>query len=152
MRLFDARDNVFAAMGRGAAAGVVGTAAMTLSSTLEAKLRNRGASSAPADAAGKVLGVEPKNPEGEQRFSNVAHWGYGTGWGVARGLLGRTGLSPGPATAAHLALVWGTAAVMLPALDVAPPAWRWGGEEVAIDLVHHSVYAGATGLAYEALP
>ena len=46
-----------AAVGKGVFAGAVGTAAMTVSSSIEARLRGRGASSAPADAAGKVLRV-----------------------------------------------------------------------------------------------
>ena len=40
---------------------------------------------------------------------------------------------------------------MLPALAVAPPFWRWGAKEVAIDAFHHLVYAGTTGVAYAAL-
>ena len=36
-------------------------------------------------------------------------------------------------------------------LDIAPPFIFWGKEEVAIDLFHHTVYAVATGLAYEAI-
>jgi hypothetical protein len=55
----------------------------------------------------------------------------------------------GKATAAHGAAVWGSAQVTLPALEVAPPALFWGAEEVAIDAFHHTVYALATGLAYE---
>ena len=39
-----------AAVGKGLFAGAAGTVAMTISSTLEAKLRDRGSSSAPADA------------------------------------------------------------------------------------------------------
>jgi hypothetical protein len=39
-------------IGRGLAAGLVGTAAMTVSSTLEAKLRKRKPSQAPATATG----------------------------------------------------------------------------------------------------
>ena len=66
-----------------------------------------------------------------------------------RGLLGAAGLPPARATAAHGAAIWGSAAVTLPALDVAPPFIFWGKEEVAIDLFHHAVYAVATGLAYE---
>jgi len=50
---------VAAAVGKGLFAGVVGTAAMTVSSTVEAKLRDRAGSSAPLDAAGKVLGFQP---------------------------------------------------------------------------------------------
>jgi hypothetical protein len=40
---------------------------------------------------------------------------------------------------------------MLPALSVAPPFWQWGAKEVAIDALHHLVYAGTTGVAYAAL-
>jgi hypothetical protein len=136
-------------VGKGLVAGAVGTAAMTLSSTLEAKLRGREGSDAPANAAGKVLGVQPRDPEGAARFSNAVHWAYGTGWGSVRGLLAAFGQHGGRAAAEHFTLVWGTAQVMLPSLDVAPPPWKSGGEELAIDALHHAVYAGATGLAYE---
>ena len=63
-----------AAVGKGLFAGAAGTVAMTASSTLEAKLRKRGSSTAPADAAGKVLGVQPADEAGAARFSNVVHW------------------------------------------------------------------------------
>ena len=143
--------NVAAAVGKGLFAGVAGTAMMTVSSTLEMKLRDRPASSAPATAAEKVLGVEPVDEAAEARFSNLVHWGYGTAWGGVRGLLAAAGLSGPAATAAHLAAVWGSEQVMLPALDVAPPFWEWGAEEVAIDAFHHFVYATATGVAYSLL-
>ncbi len=140
------------AIGKGLVAGIAGTAAMTISSTLEMKLRDRAASTAPADATTKVLGIEGFADEAAKaRFSNLVHWGYGTGWGVVRALLGLAGLSPAKATAVHLAAIWGNEAVMLPTLDVAPPFWTWGAEEVAIDVWHHVVYAAATGIAYELL-
>ena len=138
-------------IGKGLVAGAAGTAAMTVSSTLEAKLRGREFSTAPAKAAQKLLGIkEFTSPAAEARFSNLVHWGYGTGWGVARAVFGRV-LGPKAADAAHFASVWGSALVMLPALDVAPPAWRWGADEVAIDVFHHAVYVATTGLAYELL-
>ena len=75
-------------IGKGVLAGVAGTAAMTVSSTLEAKLRGRSFSTAPAQAAARALGIETfDDGEAYARFSNLVHWGYGTGWGVARGLL-----------------------------------------------------------------
>ena len=86
--------DVAAAVGKGLFADVAGTAAMTASSTLEAKLRGRGASSTPAQAAQKVLGVEPIDEGSEARFSNLVHWGYGTVWGGARGSSRRRG-APG---------------------------------------------------------
>jgi len=137
-------------IGKGLLAGFVGTAAMTVSSTLEARIRHRAASSAPARATAKVLGIkEFEDDIAAARFSDLSHWGYGTGWGVVRGLLGATGMSPKAATAAHGAAVWGSAQVVLPALEVAPPFIFWGKKELAIDVFHHTVYAAATGLAYK---
>ena len=140
-----------AAVGKGLFAGAAGTAVMTASSTLEMKLRGRPASSTPARAAEKVLGVQPVDEEAEARFSNLVHWGYGTAWGGVRGLIAAAGLTGPAATAAHLAAVWGSEQVMLPALDAAPPLTEWGAREVAIDAFHHLVYAAATGVAYSLL-
>jgi hypothetical protein len=138
-------------LGKGLLAGFAGTAAMTVSSTVEQHLRGRAASSAPADATAKVLGIaEFANDAAKERFSFLSHWGYGTGWGVVRAALG-TVLPPKAATAAHLVAIWGNEQVMLPALDVAPPITMWGRKEIAIDGWHHVVYATATGAAYELL-
>jgi hypothetical protein len=143
-------DTVAAAIGRGLVAGFAGTAAMTISSTLESRLRGRAPSSAPARATAKMLGIkEFEDGVAEARFNDLSHWGYGTGWGVLRGLLGATGMSPQAATIAHGAAIYGAAQVTLPALEIAPPAIFWGKEEIAIDAFHHAVYAAATGLAYE---
>jgi hypothetical protein len=144
-------DGVVSTVGRGLAAGLAGTAVMTISSTIEQKLRGRPASTAPADAAAKVLGIQAfPSDSAKNAFSNAVHWSYGTGWGAVRALLGRK-LSPGAATATHLAALWGSEQVMLPALQVAPPVTMWGKEEVAIDAFHHVVYATATGVTYEVL-
>jgi hypothetical protein len=138
------------AVGKGLVAGFAGTAAMTASSALEAKLRGRAPSSAPARATAKVLGIkEFEDKVAQARFNDLSHWGYGTGWGVLRGLLGATGMSPKAATAAHGAAIYGAAQMTLPALEIAPPSIFWGTEEIAIDAFHHAVYATATGVAYE---
>ena len=137
--------------GKGLFAGLAGTAAMTVSSTAEMKLSGRGASETPAQAAEKVLDVEPNDEDSEARFSNLVHWGYGTGWGGVRGLLASAGLSGPTATLAHLALVWGAEQVVLPALNVSAPVFKYGGKATATDLLHHLVYATATGLAYSYL-
>ena len=114
-------NTVATSIGKGLVAGFVGTAVMTVSSSVEARLRRRASSSAPARATAKVLGIkEFEDPVAAARFNDLSHWGYGTSWGVVRGLLGATGLSPRTATAAHGAAIWGSAQVTLPALDVAP--------------------------------
>jgi hypothetical protein len=141
-----------AKIGRGLVAGAIGTAAMTVSSTIEQKRRERDASTAPADAAAKVLGIEGFCDDGaKSRFSTIVHWAYGTSWGVPRALLDAAGLGPAAATAAHGAALWGSEQVMLPALGVAPPLWEWGAVEVGIDAFHHAVYTVTTSVAYEAL-
>jgi hypothetical protein len=147
-----AAEKVASSIGKGLVAGFAGTAAMTISSTLEARLRGRAPSTAPARATTKVLGISSfEDSVAQARFNDVSHWGYGTGWGVMRGLLDAAGLSPRKATAAHGAAVWGSAQVTLPALDIAPPAIFWPKEEIAIDAFHHAVYALATAVAYELL-
>ena len=143
---------VASGIGKGLVAGFAGTAAMTVSSTLEARLRGRAPSTAPARATAKVLGIREFDSElAKARWSDLSHWGYGTGWGVLRGLLGATGMSQRQATLAHGAAIYGAAQVTLPALEIAPPAIYWGAREVAIDAFHHTVYAAATGLAYTAI-
>lgn len=143
--------DVAADFGKGLFAGLAGTAAMTISSTLEMKLSGREASETPAQAAEKVLDVKPEDEEAEARFSNLVHWGYGTGWGGVRGLLASAGLSGPAATVAHFGLVWGSEQVVLPALNVSAPVFKYGGKATATDLLHHTVYAAATGLAYSYL-
>ena len=145
-------EKVAASIGKGLVAGLAGTAAMTLSSTVEARLRHREPSSAPARATAKALGIASFDNEiARARFNDLSHWGYGTGWGIVRGLLSAAGLPPSAATLAHGAAVWGSEQVALPALDIAPPAIFWAPREVAIDAFHHTVYAVATGIAFELL-
>ena len=145
-------EKVASSIGKGLVAGFAGTAAMTVSSTIEARLRKRQPSSAPARATAKALGIATfEDAIAQARFNDLSHWGYGTGWGVVRGLLDAAGLRPAKATVAHGAAVWGSAQVTLPALEVAPPAIFWAKEEIAIDAFHHTVYAIATGVAYELL-
>ena len=144
-------------VGRGLIAGFVGAVAMTIASTLEMKLRRRPPSSAPADAAGKVLGVKPRDEKGKQRFATVVHYAYGSAWGLARAAIaaatcaGRHRRASVVGPVAHFAIVWGASLAMLPALGIAKPFWRWGAKEVAIDALHHSVYAAATDGAYRLL-
>ena len=88
----NAPERIASSIGKGLVAGFVGTAAMTVSSTLEARLRGRAPSTAPARATAKALGISAfQDGIAEARFNDLSHWGYGTGWGVIRGLLGAAG-------------------------------------------------------------
>jgi hypothetical protein len=137
------------ALGRGLLAGLAGIAAMTAGQLIEMRLTVREPSSAPGDAAAKVLGIRLATKAEQLRFSNVVHWLYGTAWGMVRGLLGLAGLSGWLATGAHFMLVWVTALLILPGLKVTPPVREWGAKWIAIDAFHHAVYAVAVGLVYD---
>jgi hypothetical protein len=140
------------AVGRGLVAGAAGTAAMTASSTLEMKLRHRPASTAPARAVGRVLGVEPVNPAGERRFATVAHSLTGVSLGGARAALELAGVrSSRTALPASFAVAMAPEIVVAPALGATDPPWRWGVLESAISALHHVVWAGASEAAYRAL-
>jgi hypothetical protein len=142
---------VAAQAGVGVAAGLVGTAAMTASTMIEMRLTGRSASPTPARAVSKVLGIKPEGEKQEKRLNNLTHWAYGTSWGAVRGIFGCLSCPAPAASAAHLAAVWGTGQIVLPALEVAPPITQWGARQVAADVVHHLVYATATSTTYELL-
>lgn len=134
--------------GRGLAAGLIGTAAMTASSTIESKIRKRPPSTVPSDVGGRILGVRPRSPEDKERFSNLIHWQYGSSLGLLRAALG-TGMRDPWASAAFFGMVWAGEMIMVPKLsDNAPPATEWEFKDVAIDGWHHLVYAAATSLAF----
>lgn len=68
--------DIAGAVGKGLAAGLIGTAAMTISSTIEARVRQREPSTAPADAAAKVLGIEhPRLHDGHLPARHPRHAG-----------------------------------------------------------------------------
>src|SRR5436190_13266256 len=145
-------------VGKGLVAGFVGTVALTIATTIEMKLRKRPPSTAPADAAGKVLGVRPKDEKGKQRLASVVHYAYGSGWGLARAVLraafragGRRRRPSIIEPLAYFGAVWGAALIILPALRISKPFWRWGAKEVAIDAFHHGVYVAAADGAYRLL-
>ena len=138
-------------IGKGLVAGIAGTAAMTLSSTIDMKVRGRSASNTPAQAICKSLGLETVSEESQERLNNLVHWGYGTAWGAARGALESSGVHGAAATAIHFALIWGAEQVLLPRTGAVPPLTEQPTKEIAIDALHHWVYAQATGTAYDAL-
>lgn len=134
--------------GKGLAAGLFGTAVMTAVQMVEMKIQGREPSTAPADAVKKIFGIQPKDEQSEQRLAQAVHFAYGTAWGGVRGLFDEAGFGRVGGPLAHFAAVWGAAAAMLPALDLAPPPSDWSKAQIATDGLHHAVYAAATSAAY----
>jgi hypothetical protein len=139
------------AIGKGLLAGLAATAAFTLSQMIEMKITKRKPSEATLKVAEETTGVKPASEEEKPKLSQEIHWSYGTVWGVSRGLLSLTGLKGFPAIAVHFAAVWGTALVMLPKFKAAPPITEEKPQAIAIDALHHAVYATTAGLVFDAL-
>lgn len=141
--------DVAANFGKGLFAGLAGTAATTVSSTLEMKISGRERDPGPSRRGGARHPAERRGIRGpflQPGPLGLRHW-----LGSVRGLLDSAGLSGPAATLAHLALVWGSEQVILPALNVSAPVFRYGRKATATDLLHHTVYAAATGIAYSYL-
>lgn len=139
------------AIGVGLLAGLAGTAAITVSQMIEMKITGRKPSNTPVEAVSKVLDMDAVSEEKKPKVSERIHWAYGTTWGVARGVLSLIGLKGRTADLAHFASVWGASLVMLPKLKLAPPIQEEEPKMIAIDILHHAVYAIAAGLVYDAI-
>ena len=140
-----------AAIGKGMVAGLVGTAAMTVSERVEMAVTGREASDVPGQVGAKLLGRHPETDADMQRLSTQVHWAHGILGGALRGVLERTGVTGPTASVAHFAALWGGDASLYAALGIAPAPWEWEQEELAADVLHKGVYAAVTGAVYDAL-
>lgn len=138
-------------VGRGLVAGLAGTAVMTAIQLIDQRITRRPPSLAPAEAAEKVLHVEPRTERSESLLNHAVHWTYGSAWGLARAWLPQLGLRGPLANLAHMGAVWGTSLVLLPAMGLAPPITRWSRKEILKDLLYHGAYAATTGMVYRRL-
>ncbi|ARS35565.1 hypothetical protein [Pontibacter actiniarum] len=142
---------VAGAIGKGLVAGLIGTAAMTIAQMVEMQLTGRGASNTPYKAAKKVFGVKAKDKESKKTISNLMHVAYGATWGVPRALMAEFGVDGASGTMAHFGAVWGTELTVMPSLHVMKPVTEWKPKAISEDMLFHSIYAVATGLAADAL-
>ena len=141
-----------AAVAKGMAAGLVGTAAMTVSERIEMAVTGRQGSDVPGQVGARLSGRQPESAADLQRLSTRVHWAHGILAGGLRGVLDRAGFEGPAASVAHFAALWGGDATMYAALGIAPAPWNWDEDELAADVLHKGVYAAVTGVVYDALP
>ena len=147
------------AVGRGLVAGVVGTAAMTAWQELSARLMSSGENggeeaepkdpweqaSAPALVAKRIgEGVFQREVSSDliPLLTNVTHWGYGTVWGAAYGLLAGSSRESGVGGrgVAFGTGVWLASYVQLVPMGLYEPPWKYSPKELAMELSYHLVY------------
>lgn len=144
--------SVTGVVGRGLAAGVMGTVALTIAEKAEMKLTGREPSNVPGQVGARLSGHDPQTDvDLVQRLNPVVHWGHGISMGVVRASLDAAGMSSRSASAAFFPILWSSDAVLYAALGVAPPPWRWSVRELATDLYGKGVLAFATSGAYVAM-
>lgn len=166
--------NPLLALGFGLAAGVAGTAAMTAYQYAVSAMRRLGGSGesdgeqgeqeqrdpwseapAPAQVGYRVIkGVFQRevSPDRISLLNNAVHWGYGTTWGAAYGLVAGTGgVSPIWGGLVLAVVVWLAGYVVLPAMKLYEPIWTYGPRTLAIDLSYHLAYGFGVAYAFWAL-
>ncbi len=139
------------AIGKGFLAGAAGTALMTAAQQVEMAVTGRQASNTPEMAGRKILGVEPTNEANARRLNTLVHWVYGTVWGVPLGLMSLLGVRGWVASVCHFCKIWTAGMLLLPAMKLSSPPWKWGGSSLAIDGAFHAVYAVGAGICFACL-
>ena len=154
------------ALGRGLVAGLAGTAAMTAYQTIVAVRRGSSLEQALAPDAPQSWDEAPApaqvgyrflngvfrrsaSPEHAPAFTNAVHWSYGTAWGALYGLVQGTLHAPVLRNGAALGTtVFGSAYVVLPAMEIYDPPWEYSPKALATDWSYHLVYGLGVAGAY----
>ena len=155
-------------LGRGIAAGLIGTACMTALQEISLRVKRHAMAGveeqesehddpwqhAPAPAqllklgVEKATGVEP-DPAAIPLYTNVMHWGYGTALGVAYAIAARRlRLKPTVAGPAFGLGVWAQSYATLVPLGLYEWPWHYSAKTIAKDVSYHLVYGTGTALGY----
>ncbi|MDN4611742.1 hypothetical protein [Arthrobacter burdickii] len=136
---------------RGAAAGLVGTAAMTVGELVEQRITGRPDSHIPARTLRILVGRPTSNAVHYPVWNHTMHWATGATLGALRGIWSVTGIRGPSATAAHtvVRLAFDQTLENATGAGAAPSLWPTG--EKVIDYLHKGVFAVVTGLASDAV-
>jgi len=151
------------AVARGIAAGVVGTALMTISQEIAAKLQSSGddpgqdaqqeapaprdpweQASMPAQVGRRIsegLFHKEVSPDLIPALTHGMHWAYGTSFGAAYGLV----QGSLPSRPVRHGLLFGTGVMAMSYLQLVPmgvyePPWKYSAKDLATELGFHLVY------------
>lgn len=134
---------------RSVLAGAAGTAALTLSYTVERRLKGEPPGSldyddslVPGQIVCSVLNIEHVTPREEGDLGMLLRWTYGSMFGLWHGLLRRRTREPWASLEFGATLMTATL-TMFPLLGRTPPPWRWPRGYLATCVATHAAYVGA---------
>ena len=136
---------------QGAVAGAAGVAVMTLGEKAEQRLTHRPGSFVPAAVLARLLRVPDARGPRRDALNWSMHAGQGMAVGVLRGLMANAGLRGPWASAMFTVLRLSSDQILENATGVGAPPWTWPRDELAVDLLHKTVYAFAAGAVADAL-
>lgn len=155
------------AVARGLAAGLAGTAVMTVYQVAVQKLQSSGSDDsqngdqswqdapAPAQVGRRVLTGVFRQRVDEDKIpvlTHGVHWAYGTALGVLYGLAqGTLRAHPLRHGLAFGTGVWGLAYAQLVPMGVYEPPWKYPAKDLAVDWSYHAAYGIGVGAAFSAL-
>lgn len=136
---------------QGLVSGLAGVVAMTLGEKVEQRLTGRPSSHVPARVLERLTHLDEQPREQPRAVNWLMHLGQGALIGVLRSVMANVGMR-GPWASAMFAVVRLTNDQILEnATAVGAPPPSWPRSELAVDLLHKSVYALATGAVADAL-
>jgi hypothetical protein len=150
-RPIDVRGRVRDGAWKGMLAGAGGVAVMTVAEKLEQQLTGRPDSYTPAHTLERLLGM-PQRPDHKRYALNLGmHVGQGTLLGAWRGMMAEGGLRGWRASAMFAVIRLANDQTLENIAGEGAPPWTWPRNELAVDLLHKSIYAFTTGLIADAL-
>ncbi|MEH1055475.1 hypothetical protein V6U89_09730 [Micromonospora sp. CPCC 206171] len=133
------------AVWQGLVAGLAGAAVMTAAEKLEQRVTGRPDSHVPARVLARLTGL-PEAPTCPPRWQNLAmHYGQGVLVGVVRSIMAQVGLRGVWASGTFTVVRLINDQILENATGVGAPPLTWPRGELAVDVLHKSIYGFATG-------
>ena len=139
------------AAGRGALAGLAGVTVMTLGEKVEQAITHRPNSYVPARALLTLLGQHPRDTDRPPLWNYAMHVGTAVAVGTLRGVWAAVGMRGVRASLAHAVVRLAFDQTVENTTGVGAPPHTWPVSEQAVDVLHKTVYAVATGVVADRL-
>jgi len=119
---------------------------MSLGEKAEQAVTRRPDSYIPARALLTLLGRHPSDRDRPPVWNHLMHYGTGAVLGALRGVWAVTGIRGPVATAWHAVVRLGFDQTVENATGAGAPPATWPRQELAVDLLHKTVFAVVTGI------